>query len=103
MDFARFRELNTARVAYFGREHSPAGLVACLAEELGEVAECVSGLTGEKERKEHLTVRDLGDELADLFTYMDLLAARYGIDLEAAIARKFDVVSARVAFPERLR
>jgi NTP pyrophosphatase (non-canonical NTP hydrolase) len=44
----------------------------------------------------------LSDELADTFIYMDLLATFYGIDLAAAIVRKFNAVSDRQDFPEKL-
>lgn len=36
---------------------------------------------------------DLGNELADLVIYADLLAARAGIDLGAAVVEKFNAVS----------
>jgi len=44
----------------------------------------------------------LADEIADTVTYADLLAAHYGIDLGAAIASKFNRVSERQGFPDRL-
>jgi NTP pyrophosphatase (non-canonical NTP hydrolase) len=44
----------------------------------------------------------LGDELADLVIYADLLAAKYGIDLGDAIREKFNAVSEQYDFPERL-
>lgn len=44
----------------------------------------------------------LADEIADTFTYLDLLATFYGIDLPAAVARKFNRVSERQGFPDRL-
>jgi NTP pyrophosphatase (non-canonical NTP hydrolase) len=44
----------------------------------------------------------LADELADTVTYADLLAAFYDIDLGAAIADKFNRVSERQGFPDRL-
>lgn len=44
----------------------------------------------------------LGDELADTFLYLDLLAQYYGVDLAAAIVRKFNLVSEANGFPERL-
>lgn len=47
-------------------------------------------------------VEMLGDELADTIAYADLLAAHYGIDLSDAIARKFNAISEREGFPERL-
>jgi NTP pyrophosphatase (non-canonical NTP hydrolase) len=99
ISFASLRAFNLDRQALaFGKKHSPAGLVACIAEEHGEVAACVLGLTGEKRRKEHLTIRDLGHELADVVAYCDLLAAEYGIDLGEAVQEKFNIVSARVGY-----
>jgi NTP pyrophosphatase (non-canonical NTP hydrolase) len=44
----------------------------------------------------------LADELADVFCYLDLLATKAGIDLAAAIISKFNRVSERQSFPERL-
>jgi NTP pyrophosphatase (non-canonical NTP hydrolase) len=47
-------------------------------------------------------VRMLGDELADTFLYLQLLAAFYGVDLPTAIVRKFNAISEREGLPERL-
>lgn len=44
----------------------------------------------------------LGLEIADVILYAFLLADHYGIDVEEAVVRKFNVVSARQGFPERL-
>ena len=44
----------------------------------------------------------LAKELADVVTYADLLAARYGIDLGHAVAAKFNEVSERVGSDLRL-
>lgn len=44
----------------------------------------------------------LGDEIADTVIYADLLAQYYGLDLAVCIARKFNAVSEREGFPERL-
>jgi len=44
----------------------------------------------------------LAEELADTFIYLDLLAARQGIDLAAGIRAKFNKVSEEFGFPERL-
>jgi NTP pyrophosphatase (non-canonical NTP hydrolase) len=44
----------------------------------------------------------LGDELADTLIYADLLAQFYGIDLDAAVIRKFNAISVREGLPERL-
>jgi NTP pyrophosphatase (non-canonical NTP hydrolase) len=45
----------------------------------------------------------LAEELADVYLYLDLLAGHYGIDLPSAIVSKFNAVSQRQGFPERLR
>ncbi len=47
-------------------------------------------------------VRKLGSEIADTIIYADLLADHYGIDVGAAIRRKFNAVSEAQGFPERL-
>jgi NTP pyrophosphatase (non-canonical NTP hydrolase) len=45
----------------------------------------------------------LAEELADVYTYLDLLATKADIDLPAAIVAKFNKVSRRQGFPDRLR
>jgi NTP pyrophosphatase (non-canonical NTP hydrolase) len=47
-------------------------------------------------------IAKLGTELADIVAYVDLLAAHYDIDLERAVAEKFNEVSEINGFPERL-
>lgn len=47
-------------------------------------------------------VVELAGECADVFLYLTLLASRYGIDLEAAVVKKFNVKSEQMGFPERL-
>ena len=42
---------------------------------------------------------DLADELADVVTYVDLLAFRIGVSLGAHVASKFNRVSTRVGTP----
>lgn len=49
----------------------------------------VSGLTEDQRQR-------LAYELADVVTYIDLLAERAGIDLGAAVREKFNIVSDRV-------
>lgn len=44
----------------------------------------------------------LADEIADTYLYLDLLATFYGIDMAAAIVAKFNAVSEREGWPERL-
>lgn len=52
--------------------------------------------------KREALVGMLADELADLVIYADLVASNAGIDLSEAIVRKFNAVSEREGFPERL-
>lgn len=71
-----------------------------MAGECGEACNVVKkidrdGLTDER-------VAALAKELADVVTYADLLAARYGIDLGHVIAAKFNEVSERVGSELRL-
>lgn len=47
-------------------------------------------------------VRRLGEELADVVIYLTLLAAKAGVDLAEAIVDKFDAVSIREGYPDRL-
>lgn len=47
-------------------------------------------------------VEKLADEIADTILYADLLAAKEGIDLSAAIVRKFNATSEEYELPERL-
>lgn len=47
-------------------------------------------------------VAKLAEECADTVIYLDLLATYYGINLPDAIRRKFNLVSEREGFPERL-
>ncbi|WP_338508675.1 MazG-like family protein [Pseudomonas poae] len=71
-----------------------------MAGECGEACNVVKkidrdGLTADR-------IIALGKELADVVTYADLLAARYGIDLGQAVALKFNEVSQRVSSDQRL-
>lgn len=47
-------------------------------------------------------IQRLAWELGDVLAYADLLAQHYGIDLRVAVADKFNIVSEREGFPERI-
>lgn len=47
-------------------------------------------------------IEHLGEELADTFLYMVLLASKNNIDLPQAILKKFNSVSEEYGFPEQL-
>lgn len=114
LTFDAFRKANVTRCVKW----HPAGigswspsdwLVAALGE-LGELASEVKmfnrdrdGLAGNKvaytpdERRKRME-----SEAADVVTYLDLFCAERGIDLGQAIVRKFNEVSERVGFPDRI-
>jgi hypothetical protein len=48
------------------------------------------------------TQKQIADEIADVVTYLDLLAHVLGVDLGRAAVAKFNEVSERVGFPDRI-
>lgn len=42
----------------------------------------------------------MADEIGDVYAYLDLLVVKAGIDIKAAITRKFNAVSVREGWPE---
>lgn len=82
-------------------------LVATLGE-LGEAANVAKKIRraecGFQQKKEDISLlpEKLAEELADTFLYLLLTARRANIDLEAAVIKKFNAVSEREGFPERL-
>jgi NTP pyrophosphatase (non-canonical NTP hydrolase) len=62
-----------------------------MAGECGEVCNLIKKLR----RGESVPLIEIGDELADVVIYCDLLAARLKIDLGDAVVRKFNEVSDR--------
>lgn len=51
---------------------------------------------------EHELRQKLADELGDVIAYAELVAQHYGLDLGECVARKFNKISRREGFPERL-
>ena len=62
-----------------------------------------TGVPGSRDPNHDELLEQLGDEIADTFLYLGLLADHYDIDVPSAIARKFNAVSEREGFPHRLR
>lgn len=91
------------------KDWSPSDWATAMAGECGEACNEVKKLRriapypeaiNAGQSGDYLAALDrLSDELGDLIAYADLLAARFGIDLGAAVARKFDKVSDRVSSP----
>lgn len=115
LSFAELREVNVARCARwhpgFPNDNlwSGADWSNAAAGEMGEACNIVkklrrqeTGGRGAVDPDYGVLLSKLGDEIADTMIYLDLLAAFYGIDMAAAVVRKFDAVSVREGLPERL-
>ena len=108
MDFDELRKANVARcnASFHGLEEWSVTDWACaMAGEAGEVCNAAKKLKrmesiGQVSDGDPATVpeavRAIGEELADVVIYCDLLAARLGLDLEQEIIWKFNEVSERV-------
>jgi len=108
-----FRAVNVRRSesAFFPLGHwSPEKWLLALIGEIGEAANLLKKLdrfeTNSNTGKDPQTAIEcyelIASELADAFTYLDLLAARLNIDLGSAVITKFNQVSERMDCPIRL-
>lgn len=91
------QEFNIDPCTWQGLLHNCVGL----SEEVGEV----NGVIKKADRKKRMTskkrsnkyrnkkVKDLGEEIADVIIYLDLVAAHFNIDLEKELVNKFNKVS----------
>ena len=98
LTFKTLRLHNAARCEesfYPVDSRTPNDWAAAICEEAGEVARITKRVRDGKRTLEDAR-KDMGDELADLVMYIDLMAARFGIDLDAAVIGKFNEVSRRV-------
>lgn len=100
------RAANIARQAEWDSDNRIT-LTYRLNELAGETGEACN--VGKKLERERLGIRgsrattaDLADELADVVICADLVALGEGIDLEAAVARKFNATSEKVGLQTRL-
>lgn len=108
--FEAFRKANVTRCL---RWH-PKGLnswsssdwITAVTGELGELASLIKMRNRERDQlpgnKFSPTDKQVADEIADVFAYLDLLAASLGVDLGAAAVSKFNEVSERVGLPDRI-
>lgn len=112
LTFSKLRETNLSRTDRWNprglETWDLSGWTVAMMGEAGEACNVIKklnrirdGMTGNRIGEKELQ-RALTDELADIVIYLDLLAARAGINLESAIIHKFNETSARVGFPERL-
>jgi NTP pyrophosphatase (non-canonical NTP hydrolase) len=110
LTFADFRRANVARCIKWHplgiASWSPSDWLTAVTGELGELASLLKMRNRERDQlpgnKFSPTDKQIAAELADVLTYLDLLAAVLGIDLGRATVEKFNEVSARVGFPDRI-
>lgn len=104
--YSTLRQANIARDAEWdtGGQISATFRSTELAGETGEACNVVKKLERERLglRGSRDTVDHLAEELADVVICVDLIAMHYGIDLESAIARKFNATSEKVGLKTRL-
>jgi NTP pyrophosphatase (non-canonical NTP hydrolase) len=110
MDFKDFSAFNKRRCeSPKGFNHaldswSVSDWLTATCGELGEAANVIKklnrvrdGIPGNTETPEQLTAQ-LGEEIADTFIYLDLLAQRCGLSLEAVVIDKFNKTSAKIGY-----
>lgn len=110
LTFDAFRRANVARCMKWHpagiASWSPSDWLTAITGELGELASLIKMRNRERDglpgNKFSPTDKQIADELADVFTYLDLLAAALGVDLGRATVTKFNEVSERVGFPDRI-
>ena len=110
LTFDAFRKANLTRCLKWHPKGigswSPSDWLTAITGELGEAASLIKMMNRERDglpgNKFQPTVGHLAKELADVVTYVDLLAASFNIDLAEAVAIKFNEVSERVGFPDRI-
>lgn len=111
LNLADLREANLARVGKFknskgelahtekdGSDWSPAQWLQATVGELGEFANVRKKFERGDITKEEFQI-EASEELADVQTYLDLLAYHNGVDLSEATIRKFNQVSERIGEP----
>jgi NTP pyrophosphatase (non-canonical NTP hydrolase) len=108
LTFNALRYANTVRLPSFrdakgrivhapdGSDWSDAEWLQAVTGELGELANLMKKVKRGDLTKEEAQA-DLARELADVITYLDILAMRLQIDLGNAVAHKFNEVSRRVS------
>ena len=74
------------KIGYF----NPFEQLACLFEEVGELAREINHLYGPKKKKKSEGTKDLGDEMADVLVGLCCLANSENIDLDKHFKRVID-------------
>src|ERR1051326_4446289 len=108
LKFQELRDANTLRLPLFknchgqpahsepdGSDWSPAQWLQAVCGELGEYANLRKKFERGDINEPEFTA-EAANELADVVTYLDILAMRLGIELGQAVVDKFNKVSKRV-------
>ncbi len=112
LDLHELRNHNVERCTkYFPGDHlknwTPADWMTALTGEVGELANVLKklkrGYDLTKGMDEAALQKEVAKELGDIQCYLDLLAAKLGINLATATKDKFNEVSRRVGYPFELR
>ena len=102
LNFDDLREANIERIPNFRMnsifDWSETDWACAAAGELGEACNLIK----KRRRGEKITTHEVAKEIADTVIYLDLLAARVGINLGETIRYKFNEVSIRVNSSVRL-
>ena len=113
MDFKEFSRLNASRCErwHTDRPWSLSDWATATAGELGEACNIIKKMNRNRDQiigndgpeNDSAFMSDcLAEELADTLIYVDLLANAAGIDLESAVIAKFNKVSEKYRFSERI-
>lgn len=110
LTFDAFRQANRTRCLRWhplGIESwSDSDWIVAIVGELGELASLIKMRNRERDglpgNKFSPSDEQIAKEAADVFTYLDLFCERNGIDLGLSAAQKFNEVSERVGFPDRI-
>jgi len=92
--------LDWSPLEWAGAMCGEAGEAANVAKKLKRIDNKIEG--GLDSSMKDVLIENLGKEIADVFLYLDLLAACYDIDMEKVIIDKFNEKSIQHNFPERL-
>lgn len=101
----QLRGMNESRAqAWTGGRSDPLFWATELGGEVGEVLNVVKKLVREGWgwKGGRANEQDLADELADVIICVDSLARHYKIDIESAVARKFNETSDKHGFPQKI-
>lgn len=104
LTYAELRKINVERceeVFHKLEDWSPTDWATAVAGEVGEACNLIKKLRrldGADKAQDTLSrrmmlIERIAEELADVAIYLDLLAARFEIDLGAAVREKFNLVS----------